>query len=193
MIVDAIVLAGGRARRLDGASKPGLMIGDRSLLDRALDAASRAAARTTVVVGPVSVPPGVLTTIEVPPFGGPVAGIAAGLALLPPDGDSWVLVLASDVPRAAEAVPLLMERLAERSDGVHVTDREGRAQWLLGIYRRSALASAIALLSEVRGASVGGLLSSLNLTSVADAQGLGDDVDTWQDVERARSLAESEK
>ena len=195
MIIDAIVLAGGRARRLDGTSKPGLIIGGRSLLDRALEAAAFAAPRTTVVVGPVAAPPGVLTTVEVPPFGGPVAGIAAGLALLPA-GESWVLLLASDVPRAAEVVPLLLEELArvdERVEGVHLTDRDGRAQWLLGCYRRSALDASVALLGEVRDASVGRLLGGLTLTSVVDVEGIGDDVDTWQDLEQVRAQAGSER
>ncbi|MBT2472738.1 NTP transferase domain-containing protein, partial [Streptomyces sp. ISL-66] len=49
MTYDAIVLAGGAARRLGGADKPGLLVGGRPLLDRVLDAC--ADARTTVVVG----------------------------------------------------------------------------------------------------------------------------------------------
>lgn len=46
---DAIVLAGGAAKRLGGADKPGVLVGGRALLDRVLGAC--AGAGTTVVVG----------------------------------------------------------------------------------------------------------------------------------------------
>ena len=85
--VDLIVLAGGRGSRLGGTVKPAVDVAGRTLLSRVLDA--RALARRVVVVGPASahaaVGPettGVLWTLEDPPFGGPVAGIAAGLAAL---------------------------------------------------------------------------------------------------------------
>src|SRR5690606_5354922 len=118
---DAVVLAGGRARRLGGVPKPTLVLRGTTLEQHALAAA--VGARRTVVVGPVPTtpapghrwPPGrdVVRTREDPPFGGPVAGLDAGLqALRRPaaaggaddadDGDSehppWVLLLAVDVP-----------------------------------------------------------------------------------------------
>lgn len=51
---DAIVLAGGAAKRLGGADKPGVRVGGRALLDRVLGACTGAG--TTVVVGE-DVPP----------------------------------------------------------------------------------------------------------------------------------------
>lgn len=195
MIVDAIVLAGGRAKRLGGVNKPELVVGDRSLLDRALQAAAMVTARTTVVVGPTKAPHGVLTTVEEPPFGGPVAGLAAGLDLLPPDGE-WILVLASDVPRAPEAVHVVMTELRGRLDndldGVCLADRAGRPQWLLAVYRRSALVDALAALDDIRGVSFRRLVGGMNLACVVDDRGVSDDVDSWEDVERARSVADSQ-
>ncbi|MBB2922821.1 NTP transferase domain-containing protein [Cellulomonas cellasea] len=84
---DALVLAGGRARRLGGVSKPDVVVSGRRLLAHVLDAAEAGpggGARRIVVVAPgsVAVPGGVLRTLEDPPDGGPVAGIAAGLAAL---------------------------------------------------------------------------------------------------------------
>ena len=79
---DAVVLAGGTARRLGGVSKPDVELAGRRLLDHAL--AATAGARRVVVVAPasVAVPDGVTRTLEDPPHGGPVAGLAAGLAAL---------------------------------------------------------------------------------------------------------------
>lgn len=111
---DAVVLAGGRARRLGGVSKPDVAVGGRRLLDRTLEAT--VGAREVVVVGPAEVaPPGVRVTREDPPGGGPVAGLAAGLAALP-DGAAWVLVLACDLPRVAGAVGDLLTAARDGED-----------------------------------------------------------------------------
>jgi len=188
---DAVVLAGGRAERL-GTPKPGLVVAGRPLLEHALAATS--GARRTVVVGPaeLATPPGeprrYSLTREDPPFGGPVAGIAAGLAALPDDGGSpWVLVLACDVPRAAEAVPALLAAVPGQGDdaavqAVHAV-RDGREQWLVGLYARAALEHALTALPAVHGASVRRLLAGLPALVVPDEDGVTDDVDTWEDAD----------
>lgn len=127
-----IVLGGGEGRRLGGVSKPDLLLGGRRLLDRVLDAGSGCAPLVVVAPDSVEVPSGVLRTLEDPPAGGPVAGIAAGLALLraheeeqsagdlgngSADGPRDVLVVACDLPGAAGFIgPLQAARakLAER-------------------------------------------------------------------------------
>jgi molybdopterin-guanine dinucleotide biosynthesis protein A len=187
---DAIVLAGGWATRLGGTPKPGVLVGDHTLLDRALTAC--AGAGRTVVVGPADevgpVPAGVVVTCEDPPRGGPVAGVAAGLAALSPPGrldrPGRVLVLAVDVPGAADGVDPLLAAAARHpdADGVHLV-RHGRAQWLTGLYRADALAAAAAGL-VVHGAPVRRLVAGLTLVEVDDATGASDDVDTWEDVTR---------
>ncbi|MFG3347695.1 DUF6457 domain-containing protein [Streptomyces sp. NPDC048018] len=78
---DAIVLAGGAARRLGGADKPGVRVGGRPLLDRVL-AGCRDAGRTVVVAEPRATARPVEWTREEPPGGGPVAALAAGLGRL---------------------------------------------------------------------------------------------------------------
>ncbi|MFF3066378.1 molybdenum cofactor guanylyltransferase [Oerskovia sp. NPDC057915] len=187
---DAVVLAGGRAQRL-GTSKPQLVVAGARLLDHVL-AATRDA-RATVVVGPEDLASDAyVLTREDPPFGGPVAGTAAGLAALPDGAAPWVLLLACDVPRAAEAVPLLVEAAAAGVipglDGVHLA-HDGRDQWLVGLYRREALDAAVARLEgdPARGGAAGApvrrLVSGMELTRVEDVDGLSTDVDTWQDAE----------
>ncbi|WP_399128711.1 molybdenum cofactor guanylyltransferase [Actinacidiphila sp. ITFR-21] len=78
---DAVVLAGGAARRLGGADKPALPVGGRTLLDRVL--AACAGADRTVVVGPrrPTARP-VRWAGEEPPGGGPLPALAAGLTAL---------------------------------------------------------------------------------------------------------------
>jgi len=91
---DAIVLAGGAARRLGGADKPGVRVGGRALLDRVL--AACAGARTTVVVADrrdTARP--VVWAREEPPGGGPVAALDAGLRRTTA---GQVVVLSADLP-----------------------------------------------------------------------------------------------
>ena len=179
---DAIVLAGGRGRRLGGASKPEVVVGGRALLDHAL--AAVAAADRVVVVGPADLArPGVPTVLEDPPDGGPVAGLAAGLAFLAPDG--LVAVLACDVPRAGAALPaLLAAARGDEVDGARLVSADGRPQHLVAVYRADALARALAALPETHGAAMRGLVADLRLVDVPDTSDAAADADTWADVER---------
>lgn len=191
MRLDAVILAGGRASRLRGVDKPGLVVGGRSLLEHAIAAAMHANARQTIVVGPDRDIPGPVFIREDPPFGGPVAAIAAALPLV---GSEWTLLLASDLPRASDAVALLLEHdqpHAETVDGVALVDVSGHPQWLAGVYRTASLRRALDELTAARGstqdASIQRLLSPLIITLVPDLAGMALDVDSWQDVDKARA------
>lgn len=196
---DAVVLAGGRATRLGGVPKPTVVLDGATLLDRAF-AATRDAGRTVVVGPDPALPPGreVLVAREDPPFGGPVAGLDAGLRaldrasgyLVPP----WVLVLAVDVPRAGDAVPLLRAAVAGPGsdaaiDGAYLV-RDGHAQWLVGLYRRDALRRALDGLAATGGAvgltgvPVRRLVAELSCVEVPDDDAVSADVDTWDDLRR---------
>jgi len=120
---DAVVLAGGAARRLGGADKPGLRVGGRALLDRVLTAC--ADARTTVVVAdprPTARP--VLWARADPPGGGPLAALGAGLHRTTAE---HVVVLSADLPflGAATVGRLLAALHTSTADGVLLTDAEG--------------------------------------------------------------------
>ncbi|MGW0930447.1 DUF6457 domain-containing protein [Streptomyces sp. NPDC002644] len=91
---DAVVLAGGAARRLGGADKPGVRVGGRALLDRVL-AACEDAGRTVVVAGPRPTVRPVRWAREEPPGGGPLAALAAGLEQTAAE---VVVVLSADLP-----------------------------------------------------------------------------------------------
>jgi molybdopterin-guanine dinucleotide biosynthesis protein A len=191
----AIVLAGGRASRLGGAAKPLLEVGGRTLLDHAV--AAVADCDPVIVVGPrMPVAGNIAWVREDPPFGGPVAAIAAGLAHLGSTTleTAEVYVLAADLPNADEAVALLRRHpLSPSEDGVCLSDASGRMQWLTGRYRVDALrAAARALPDEGRDASARALLGGLTLTAV-DAGGLAADIDTWDDLERARAKTQGHR
>ncbi|MFG1845808.1 NTP transferase domain-containing protein [Micromonospora carbonacea] len=189
----AVVLAGGAARRMGGVDKPGVPVGGRSMRDRVLDAVADADVR--IVVGPAGpVPPGVRSTRERPPGGGPVAAAAAGVSLLPA-GTTAVALLAADLPLLTrDAVHLLREHLADPAvDGVCLVDGDGRRQQLCGMWRVAPLRAALGRLAAARGGSLDGaavraLLAGLTVRDVPWS-GTGPppwfDCDTDEDVRRA--------
>jgi molybdopterin-guanine dinucleotide biosynthesis protein A len=185
---DGVVLAGGAARRLDGADKPGLLLADRALLDRVLDALVDAA--TTIVVGPArTTARRVLWTREDPPGGGPVAALAAGMALVE---NPAVVVLAADLPFVGSAVRPLLKALGDQ-DAAVLVDRAGRLQPLVAAYRTAALRAALAAQRTVDGASMRSLLAAVSVVPVPDPGGArpaAHDCDTWGDLDRARQLLE---
>ncbi|MFJ6747863.1 MULTISPECIES: NTP transferase domain-containing protein [unclassified Streptomyces] len=195
---DAIVLAGGAARRLGGADKPALSVGGRPLLDRVLAACPDAA--ITVVVGPGR-PAGraVVHALEDPPGGGPLAALEAGLRHTTAP---TVLVLSADLPFLTPATvrTLLTEATrpaagddgAPPRDGAVLRDGEGRDQPLVAAYRTEPLRRLLALLRAERGDLAGlplrPLLAELALERVPDATSTASfDCDTWEDISAARA------
>jgi molybdopterin-guanine dinucleotide biosynthesis protein A len=194
--IAAIVLAGGRARRL-GQPKPSATVGSDTLLSRALTAVS---AFPTVVVGPPELSdliedrPNVTLARESPPFAGPVAGIAAGRSVLSAHGPKpdWLILLACDLPRAPEAIQRLLAALPDLDDdaaGVCLTI-DDRPQWLCGIYRAREVGESVERLERAGGLdsiAVRALLGNLKLHLIRDAEGVGFDVDTPDDLRAANA------
>lgn len=187
---DAVVLAGGGARRLDGADKPALEIAGTALLDLVLVACADAG--RTVCVGPQrpTVRP-VRWTREDPAGGGPAAALAAGLEHVSAER---VLVLAADLPFLNAGLVRALVQAAGAADGAVLADADGRDQWLAACYQHAALRAGLGRLraerGDLAGASLRALLSPLDLRRVADPDGLGFDCDTWEDVRHVRRLVE---
>ncbi|WBQ05265.1 molybdenum cofactor guanylyltransferase [Kribbella sp. CA-293567] len=178
MEFDAVVLAGGGSTRFGGVDKALLVLDGTSLLDRVLKATILA--RSTVVVGPErAVCREVGWTREEPAGGGPVAGIAAGLAV----GQAPVVVLLScDLPWiTAQEVGGLVESIGEL-DGFGLLDTGGREQWLAAAYRRTALVAALERVGDPQNQSVRRLFRGLELGWSAPSRA-GDDVDSWADLD----------
>ena len=201
MEFDAIILAGGRSSRLGGVPKSGLIYDGATLLERSLLAAGAAGRAVVVGPDPGGLPGGVLTCREEPPFAGPAAAIAAGLAALAADHASrhaaaapYTLVLACDMPRSAGAVRALAEALAasaagtperDGADGVMAVSADGRKQPLAGFYGTAGLQRSVADAASrdrLENASVFALLARLDVREVRVPPGSTDDVDTWDDA-----------
>jgi molybdopterin-guanine dinucleotide biosynthesis protein A len=186
---DAIVLAGGAARRLDGADKGAVEIGPEPMLRHALAAVR--SARVVTVVGPESnraivydSDRPVTFVRESPPAGGPAAGLYAGLQST---GAEVVVALACDMPFVTEAtVRRLLDAADGTGDGALLVDHEGRRQFLAAAYRRTALLAAYERLDAVDGAPMHRVVERLTLAEVGADPDEATDVDTWADVDRSR-------
>lgn len=192
---DAVLLAGGRASRLGGVDKTALVADGATLLDHALAAASGAAQVVLVGVRPdadrqaLLGPDTIIRTREDPPFAGPVAALAAGLAAVP-IGTAWTLVLACDLVHPERATALLLDAAGATAprDGCIAVDEDGRRQPLLALYRTEALGDALDRLREASGGledlSMRRLLAALDLVEVPLPSVLCADIDSAEDVAR---------
>ena len=212
------MLAGGRASRLGGTDKPGLVVGARTLLASVVAAADSAGAQRIVVVGPArpELADRVAFVREDPPESGPVPALRRGLAQV---CAPTVAVLAADLPflrarhlrillGALPVEPARPTRLASPAgpggplSGVIMVDDGGRRQWLAGCWRTAVLRTAMQAYS---GNSLHRLLGPLDPALLTPAQldpaqrrydlARGEpppwlDCDTADDLSRARRLAQ---
>ncbi|WP_328589172.1 NTP transferase domain-containing protein [Actinomadura logoneensis] len=181
---DAVLLAGGRARRLGGANKPAMRVGGTPLL--VLTAGAVEAAGRVVVVGPPHPDlPDATYVREDPPGSGPVPALRAGLAEV---GAPWTVLLAADLPflRAGHVAALLRAARRAGADGALFEDDEGRAQWLTGVWRTASLRRA---LDGYSGARLRDVLGGLEPVAVRDAG----DRPPWFDCDTPEALAEADR
>lgn len=155
-----------------GADKLGLDVGGLSLL-AAVCRAAEAWADRVVVAGPPRELPYEFVSEE-PPYGGPVAGIAAALAVIEAEE---VMVLAGDLAAPGCVVEALAGAEAG-ADGVVLVDEAGWPQWLAGRYRRAALRAAVGGMPTVRDVSVRRVLSGLAVARVPVRDRVAADIDT---------------
>lgn len=183
LTVDAVILAGGTARRMGGVDKPALTVGRVSLVQKAIDAVARS--RHTVVVGPHrdELAPQVIQTRESPAGSGPVAAIAAGLSALPDRDADVVLVLAADLPFVNDdAVKSLLSGL-ESAPAVFARDDAGRTQYLFGAWHADELRREVARLPDPSDQAVRAIVPDGH--AVVEIGWVGD-CDTVAELELAR-------
>jgi molybdenum cofactor guanylyltransferase len=107
--VTAVILAGGRARRLGGVDKRTLIVDGRTIFARQV--AQLAPCVAEILVSAPRPVDGYRTVADPAPDLGPLGGIAAGLAAC---RTPWLLVIAGDMPHIDRA---LIELLAARAGG----------------------------------------------------------------------------
>ncbi|WP_433471942.1 molybdenum cofactor guanylyltransferase [Spirillospora sp. CA-142024] len=179
---DAVLLAGGRARRF-GADKPAAPAGGRTLIE--WTAAAVPDASRLIVVGPRrDVLPGAVVVREDPPGAGPVPALRAGLAEV---RAPRLALLAADLPfLRPRHIAVLLEAAGERAGAVLV-DGQGREQWLAGCWHTGALRTALA---GYAGASLHGLLEPLRPATVALPPGTRP---AWYDCDTPEQLAAADR
>jgi molybdenum cofactor guanylyltransferase len=179
---DAVVLAGGRARRMGSEDKLSLDVGGRSLLSRAVDAV--AGAGRIVVVGPrrvLDTDVELLWCREQPEGSGPAAALRTGLDHVVAE---LVVVVAGDQP-FVDAATLARLVAGVGDDGAVAVDASLQPQWLCSAWRTGALRTAALAPNE----SLRVALGALRWRAVPVDTRATVDCDTPDDLRRARELA----
>ncbi len=178
-LVTVVVLAGGQSRRF-GSDKLAAPVAGATVLDSLLS--SLPTHWPVVSVGPERrVCRSVTWTREDPPGGGPLAGIAAGVALVDTD---CTLVVAGDMPWAGPACVTAVQTLVGTPAvaAAFVRDRTGHVNPLLAAYRTDALRHALPIPAHDRPAK---LLLALPHVEVVVTGRAAADVDTPADLAAA--------
>ncbi|MFL5777584.1 MAG: molybdenum cofactor guanylyltransferase [Chloroflexota bacterium] len=186
----AIVLAGGRSRRF-GRDKLAEPLDGRTLLDHAIAAVSQVATDVLVVAAPGSDPKvqGVVHVVhdEIPDEG-PLAGLAAGLALA---REPLVVVVGGDMPTLV--VPVLAALLraleASQADAV-VLEHRGRRQPLPMAVRNGAAAPRVKRLVDDGERRLSAVLDTMPLRVLAEGEwrSLDPQAETLRDVDLPEDL-----
>ena len=194
--IAAAILAGGMARRMGGANKAGLRIGDERIIDRQLRLLRQVADPVFIVAGSADPFQELEITVvpDIVPGVGPLGGIYTALTASP---CARTLIVACDLPYLTLA---LLHRLAAPSDADLVIPRTGRgyeplcATWSVAcagaIWRRiqnGNLKTAL-VVEELRVEEIGP-----EVLASCDPHGLlFVNVNTPHDYERARRLGRME-
>lgn len=171
-----IVLAGGRSTRM-GADKAQVRLNGVRLIDSLL--ASLPDGIDHVVVSPLDL--GMDTVSEQPPFGGPVAGIAAGNAHL---SNEFIAVLAVDAPGSASLLPKLSEALESSSSDCAVIVNDGHLQPLCALWRKTGLDRALTALGDPRDQAAKRLIAAAGAIVEVPGDGREADYDTAEELRR---------
>lgn len=138
--VTAVILAGGRGSRMGGIDKACAVAGDARLIDHVL---SSLTSYPRIVVSsrqPQGLPIDVTVVAEDPPFAGPLAAIARGIAEVT---TPYTFLTTVDAPLAAYLLPLLTAAIGDHSAAV-IRSRQGFLEPLIALWKSADLAAALA-------------------------------------------------
>lgn len=150
--VAAVILAGGRGRRLGGVVKPLLAVDGRAIIDRLRDALAPHAAELLVAVADAEQARGLgdaRIVIDAVPGAGPVAGLAAARAAT---DARWLIAVAGDMPHVSAAViGALLARAEAQVDAVAIRLGDPPLpEPLLAVWGRAAAATMAQALATRR-------------------------------------------
>lgn len=188
--VRGLVLTGGRSSRFGGVHKPGVRVGGVPVLARVHAALTAMQVDGIWVAGPADGLPddlraGVHEVQEQPRFGGPLAGIAAAVADMPPAPDAVVLVLAGDVPYTDPAdLTHLAHTCAQTGRAVASADATGRRQHLCAAWPDALLRARLADIGDPTDQPVRLLWEGVDPVQVAVSTASLEDFDTEDDLRR---------
>lgn len=186
----AVVLAGGRSRRF-GRDKLAEPLGDRTLLERAIDAVRPVAVEIVVVTAPDDgrlVHGDVIVIGDAAAFGGPLVGLAAGLGRV---SRPVVLVVGGDMPAMVPSLlQAMVERLADPAIEAVALEWDGRGRPLPIALRTAPAAAAAERLLASGERRLRAILESLS-TAIIDEptwRALDPDGATLRDVDTPADL-----
>ena len=167
--VSAIVLAGGRSSRF-GRDKLSEPLDGRSLLEHSIAAVRPLSNEVLVITAPLGAPTvddDVRVVHDSAPFGGPLLGLAAGLAAA---SEGIVLVIAGDMPEVEPGViGLLLDALDDASVEVAVLAEGDRLQPLPMVLRRDPARAALERLVDAGERRLGAITDAIPRAVIAEA------------------------
>ncbi|WP_453985410.1 molybdenum cofactor guanylyltransferase [Brevibacterium casei] len=198
MSITVMILSGGRSSRFGGVHKPGVRLGEQTVISRILTTVRAALPEAEVwVAGPTeglsdAEAGSVRSVREVPEFSGPLAGIDAVVRAM---GEAeTTVILAGDMP-LVPAAHLRDLVTASRESGLPAagSDDRGKLQFLCAAWPTSLLIDRLDDIGETKDRAVRLLFDGLEVTPVDIDPGEVVDFDTREEYERiARRLGEAD-
>lgn len=186
--VAVVILAGGEGRRI-GGEKPLRLLGERRLIDQALDLARRWSSTIAVAVREASQTPSVdAEIIEDEPIEGPLGGLAAGLKFSRSKGCPLLLTVPADMPFLP---PDLLDRFtaAIGAFGCAIASSGGHAHAVSGLWR----VSVVDWLDEYVSSGARSLKGFAALVGAVEVEWPTDPDGPFFNINSADDLAEAEK
>lgn len=194
--VHAVVLTGGRSSRMGGRHKPGILVGEQSVIDRTLTTLWSVVPTAKVIIAGTdegvssNFRQNVIVVREDPPFSGPVAGVAAAVDAIS-SSDGVILLLGGDLPfLSAATMTRLLRAAIAGAQVVSCVDETGHLQYLCSGWRADILCDQVAALDAPTGVPLGALFSGLETELVPCDPDELRDIDTPEDLARAVTTAD---
>lgn len=186
-----VILAGGRSERMGGIDKSTIRLNGTRLIDHQLAGVQSLGIgkKSIVIVSTKHLAAGITHTAEKPAYGGPLAGIASSLSVIP-DSAKRVAIFSVDAPDSWQLLPDLasaLERNAER-DAAIIKDDAGIANPLCSVWLSDSLRASLAEIGDTHNKPARALVRHSDWVGV-DGAGLEVDYDSLAELQ-ARGAVE---